>query len=298
MKNRNFKMVTAFMLLAVSIAWGLTRMNSVALWNSTVDNTVIGGTTPAAVHGTTIGATGAITAASVTATTLTTNSLDVNGLPTPSGANGFVGYGKNGTGDMDFFAANSGASPSFYWYYLLGSTVSVEMWLNQSAQLDVPNGIFSNSFQGPLTGNVVGNVTGNVTGNASTATTTTGNSATASAFNHTPGGCTPGGNVATSIAANGTLGCTVTQFAKTSSVSSTAATPYATADTTVPLNYLMGDTTYAVSCTLISPFGVPSIMGVVTKTTSSVTVRIVNGGTTGAEVVSGGSEMDCTVTGS
>jgi hypothetical protein len=41
---------------------------------------------------------------------------------------------------MDFTAANNGASPSFYWYFLLGSTMTPEMFLDVSANLHVPNG--------------------------------------------------------------------------------------------------------------------------------------------------------------
>jgi hypothetical protein len=57
---------------------------------------------------------------------------------------GYTAYSKNGSGDMDFIAANGGSSPSFYWYYLLGaSTVTPEMYLDTGANLHVPNGSIS-----------------------------------------------------------------------------------------------------------------------------------------------------------
>jgi hypothetical protein len=58
-----------------------------------------------------------------------------------SGTNaGYTGWGKNGTGDMDFVAAANGSSPSFCWYFLLGSALTQEMCLNQNANLLIPNG--------------------------------------------------------------------------------------------------------------------------------------------------------------
>lgn len=78
---------------------------------------------------------------SLGAPVVATNYGQVNGQPAGySGNLGFTSYGKNGTGDFDFVAANSGASPSFEWYFLLGSTVTQEMFLDQNANLHVPNG--------------------------------------------------------------------------------------------------------------------------------------------------------------
>src|ERR1700733_3477802 len=126
--------LSAFVLLFAATAWGLTRMNSLAIWNSTVENRGIGRTPAPAGHFT------SVNASSVVANTIASISASVNGAPTVSGNNGFTGWGKNGTGDMDFIAANSGASPSFYWYYLLGSSQPAEMFLDQNANRHVPNG--------------------------------------------------------------------------------------------------------------------------------------------------------------
>jgi hypothetical protein len=64
---------------------------------------------------------------------------------------GYTGWGKNGTGDMDFAAANNGASPSFFWYFLLGSSMTAEMDLDTNGNLHVLNG-------GVLATNVTGTV--------------------------------------------------------------------------------------------------------------------------------------------
>jgi len=53
---------------------------------------------------------------------------------------GYTGWGKNSSGDMDFIAANNGSSPSFYWYFLLGSTMTAEMYLDTNANFHIPNG--------------------------------------------------------------------------------------------------------------------------------------------------------------
>lgn len=70
------------------------------------------------------------------------NYAALNGQPgSYSGTNGYVAYGKNGTGDMDFVAANGGSSPSFYWYSLTGvSTLTAAMWVDQSNILHEPQG--------------------------------------------------------------------------------------------------------------------------------------------------------------
>src|ERR1700684_4137525 len=64
--------------------------------------------------------------------TILTNTAEVNSNPSSltGTSGGFTGYAKNATGDMDFFATNNGASPSFFWYFLLGSTVTAEMFLD------------------------------------------------------------------------------------------------------------------------------------------------------------------------
>ena len=127
--------ISTFVLVAVLTAYGLTRVNSEAIWNSTIDNTPIGNTT------TSSGKFTSLTSGSVATGTVASNSASVNASPSVSGNAGFTGWGKNGTGDFDFFAGNSGASPSFVWYFLLGgSTLTQEMILDQNANLKVLNG--------------------------------------------------------------------------------------------------------------------------------------------------------------
>jgi hypothetical protein len=84
-----------------------------------------------------------LSGSTITATTsVTTPYVFSTGLPASiSGTSGgYTGWGKNGTGDFDFFAANNGSSPSFYWYFLLGSTQTAEMFLDTGGNLHVPNG--------------------------------------------------------------------------------------------------------------------------------------------------------------
>jgi hypothetical protein len=89
--------------------------------------------------------TGQVSAGSFLGTSILTNYGSVNSNPSSGVVGGtsaaYTGWGKNATGDMDFIAANNGSSPSFYWYFLLGaSTLTPEMWLDNSANLHVPNG--------------------------------------------------------------------------------------------------------------------------------------------------------------
>jgi hypothetical protein len=84
-----------------------------------------------------------------------------------------------------------------------------------------------------------------------------------------------------------------TQGAATSSVNQTASAAYSTAKTSVPLLYVMPDTTYAASCSLVGTTGYPSIS--IAKFTDRVEVTLSNGP---LAVASGASEIDCIVTGS
>jgi hypothetical protein len=80
----------------------------------------------------------------VFSTITATGPISVSGTGTFSGANGSLAYGRAGIGDMDFVAANGGASPAFEWYFLLGSTPTVEMSLGTTGILTVNNGIDTN----------------------------------------------------------------------------------------------------------------------------------------------------------
>lgn len=252
-------------------------------------------------------------------------------LATQISQGGYLGWNKASVGESDFHTVPGSGVGGYNWYN--GPIASETLFMH----LDGSTGVLTNNngFVGPLTGNVVGNLTGNsngthtgaVVGNASTATTASALASTSpcgSGFatgistSGTATGC--GTNIATAtlaaaatqlaatpgscanylgmygISANGTPTCLGTPSARTTSVTSTAATPYAQANTTVPISITMPDTNYSASCAVVNPFGVPSIMGI-TKTTTTITVTLVNGGTSGAEVVSGGSEIDCTITG-
>jgi hypothetical protein len=148
MKNKALLASAAALVLLSSFLFAPVRQVAAAvaysgmqIINSTLDSTPIGQSVPAA---------GGFT-------TLFANSLGVNSQPNSvtGDSAGFVGWNRNGTGDMDFIATNAGQSPSFAWYFLLGSSVTQEMFLDQSAVLHVPDGI-----EATLTGNVVGNISG------------------------------------------------------------------------------------------------------------------------------------------
>jgi hypothetical protein len=208
---------------------------------------------------------------------------------------GWLSHNQTGgtIGEADFISLHTSAQQGgFYWYNTTSTLVTAPlMTLSAGGNLSVAS--LSANTNGTHTGPVVGNVTGNAT----TASSTSGNAATASSFDHTPTPCVAGVAGVTGIAANGTLTCSVTQYAKTTSVNATGSGPYSEAATSVPFFYLMPDTNYAASCSIVNPFGIPSVMGI-NKFVGSITVTLVNGGTTGAEVASGGSEIDCTITGS
>jgi hypothetical protein len=85
-----------------------------------------------------------------------------------------------------------------------------------------------------------------------------------------------------------------TQGATTTKVNQTAATAGSKATTSVHLQYVMPDTSYAASCSLVDAIGVPYIEGI-TKFTDHIAVTISN---RYSDLASGASEIDCIVTGS
>jgi hypothetical protein len=137
-------LLSAFLFAPVRQVAAAVAYSGMSIFDSVINSTTIGMTVPAAAQFTAVGAT------ALSANTVTSNFSLVNGQPSSfSGANGYTAYGRNGTGDMDFVAANSGASPSFSWYFLLGTTATQEMSLNQAGRLIVPgvtspSGIFGN----------------------------------------------------------------------------------------------------------------------------------------------------------
>jgi hypothetical protein len=271
-----------------------------------VQGTVTGAVTGSLTGPVTGNLTGSVTGGTVSGTLGAFNQLVGNPQGAGGGFNpggytegGWLSHNQTGgtIGEADFISLHTAAQQGgFYWYNTTGTlSGSPLMTLNSAGALTVA-GVFSN-LSGNVIGNLSGVVTGSLNGNATTASSTTGNAATASSFDHTPTPCVAGVAGVTGIAANGTLTCSVTQYAKTTSVNATGSGPYSEAATSVPFFYLMPDTNYAASCSIVNPFGIPSVMGI-NKFVGSITVTLVNGGTTGAEVASGGSEIDCTITGS
>jgi hypothetical protein len=286
-------LLSAFLFAPVRQVAAAVAYSGMSIFDSVINSTTIGMTIPAAGTFTTLDAT------SVSANTVVSNSASVNGQPAAfAGLNGFTAYGRNGTGDMDFIAANNGASPSFCWYFLLGTTADEEMCLNQAAQLSVAGGIASNvtgnltgngtgTWNGPVIGNVTGNLTGNVAGNATTATTaasTTGNSASASAFNHTPTQCANGG--VTGIAANGNANCSSTfkiePLVVTGGFCTTGGAAFNQCPFAVTWPSAFADSGYAVTCNAgpgVEVSGTTALTGVFvgSLTATGFTVTIQNG---------------------
>lgn len=75
----------------------------------------------------------------------------VNSLPSSfagtGNASGFMGYGENATGDLDFFAANNGAAATFDWYSIQGASTLVKlMSVSSTGVLTTPFGINTQSL--------------------------------------------------------------------------------------------------------------------------------------------------------
>ena len=210
---------SALALTAVLTCFGLTKTTSLAIINSTLDNSPVGSTTPSTGNFTTVFG----------------QSVGANSrLGSYAGDSaGYLAFGQGAHGDTDIIAANGGSSPWFEVFYLLGSSLTPEFWLDNNANAHFAGGVASS---GGFTGNLSGNVTGNVSGNATTATTTTGNAATASALSNTPSGCGTGYQHIYAIAANGNGSCGTPVYARTTSVNSTAATAAARRAQPFPCN--------------------------------------------------------------
>ena len=206
-------------------------------------------------------------------------------------------WGNNGGSNAETDFINKfpgGTTGGFAWFSQSGSTLTQIMSLTTGGTLSV-NQVNGNAAT--ATHVAYSGLTGGVpTWNQST----TGNAATATALASTPGTCSNVGNAQVyfmyGVTATGNPGCNLVPFGKSTSVASTGATAGSTATTSVPLNVTMPDTNYSASCMIINPTGAPSIQGG-TKTTTSISVTIQNGQGSQA-VASGGSEIDCTISGS
>lgn len=266
MKNRNFKMVSAFMLLAVSLAWGLTRMNSLAIWNSTIDNTVIGGATAAAANFTSVGVSGnenvngqvaansAVFSTSVIASTMTATTF--NGSLNGNAASASNVPYSNLTGPVPTWNQNTTGSAGHVPY--TGLTGSATTW-NQN---------------------------------------TTGNAATATALAASPSNCGsqryPSGVNASGAAQN----CgPQTLYGTTSSVCSTpsgAGTPTNTCTTNVSwVNGSFTGGSYYATCTGLNASGTTApVIFITGKSSTFVTVSLMAG--TASQAGAGTySEIDC-----
>lgn len=189
---------------------------------------------------------------------------------------GYVGYGQNSSGDMDFIAANNGSSPSFYWYYLLGSSQTAQMWLDTSAVLHVPGGI-------------------------------SGTASLANALASAPTNCGDG-HPSYGVAASGNALCMSTYRVLainiTAGICTTPSAAYASCASTFylsPDGTTTGAVTFssapAVSCSAGPGQGTNAILGGVfvdTISTTQFNVTLQNTGTSGGEGATTTNEIHCT----
>lgn len=142
MKTRHWAI--AAIVCVCAAAWGLTKMTSVQIVNSTVDSTPIGATTPSTVYSSWV------MAGAYTGSTLPGQGayLQWNYPAGLYGGTDFINGRGLGVGGWSFFNATESGT--------IGSPV---------AQIDGSGNVTAASFIGPVTGNVTGNVIGTVTGN-------------------------------------------------------------------------------------------------------------------------------------
>ncbi|HEY3987945.1 MAG TPA: hypothetical protein VGM02_01520 [Acidobacteriaceae bacterium] len=167
-------------------AWGLTTVTGQHIINSVIDSTTIGATIPATVRATTLAAT-------------------AQPLSTIPGNSTYLSWnGTNGAGESDFFDNYGASTGGFYWFATGNdrsggwSSSAPQMTLNKSGLLFSAGG-----YTTPSSVTAGSGFFGNLNGNASTATAAN----TASAFDHTPAGCTGINTFASSIDNAGDLGC-------------------------------------------------------------------------------------------
>jgi hypothetical protein len=282
-------------MLVASVAY-----SGMSIFNSVINSTPIGMSTPAA---------GNFTA--VTASIVTAGSVQANGSPTfPLGTQGaYLGWSHNGLGEADFFAQNGTGVGGFAWFNTAAATQL--MSLNQMGILTVAT--VDANLNGNVTGNLVGNGTGTwngpVNGNASSATvaaSTSGNSATATlAASATQLAATPtncgSGVSAFGIAANGNALCNSSTALSQAAIitSGICTTASAGANCTIgPISWSksFADTNYALSCTAAPPGGDLAVyVFAQNKTVSNFELVLVQG--QGNSASSSGvttPEIDCT----
>jgi hypothetical protein len=287
-------------MLVASVAY-----SGMSIFNSVINSTPIGMSTPAAGNFT------AVTASSVTA-----GSVQANGSPTfPLGTQGtYLGWSHNGLGEADFFAQNGTGVGGFAWFNTAAATQL--MSLNQAGVLTVAT--VDANLNGNVTGNLVGNGTGTwngpVNGNASSATvasSTTGNSATATLAasatqlaNSSPSQCATG---ATGIQANGNANCISSTYkvvgvqlgpTNVQGGAFCSTTAAANANCTSTINWPSGDTfadgSYGISCNPVAFTGAIVTVELSNFTGTTFQVTIFTGGDGAGIQVSSLTQLSCT----
>jgi len=159
---------------------GIGYIDSVVITGGTIDNTVIGGTTPAAADFTTMDTTGNATIGGtlgVTGTSTFTGAMSAGSLTTTGNSTHATVDINGGAIDGTIIGATSAAAGSFTTVSTSGQATLASADINggtidgaviggTTAQAITGTTITANTgFTGDLTGDVTGNVTGNLTGN-------------------------------------------------------------------------------------------------------------------------------------
>jgi hypothetical protein len=159
---------------------GIGYIDSVVITGGTIDNTVIGGTTPAAADFTTMDTTGNATIGGtlgVTGTSTFTGAMSAGSLTTTGNSTHATVDINGGAIDGTIIGASSAAAGSFTTVSTSGQATLASADINggtidgaviggTTAQAITGTTVTANTgFTGDLTGDVTGNVTGNLTGN-------------------------------------------------------------------------------------------------------------------------------------
>jgi hypothetical protein len=297
--------LSAFLFAPVREVAASVAYSGMSIFNSVINSTPVGMTTPAA--GNFLG---------LSATSVTAGSVQASGSPAvPLATQGaYLGWSRNGLGEADFFAQNGTGVGGFAWFNTGAATQL--MSLNQAGVLTVAT--VDANLNGNVTGSLIGNGTGTwngpVNGNASSATvaaSTTGNSATATLAasatqlaNSSPSQCATG---ATGIQPNGNANCISSTFkvvgiqigpSNVQGGAFCATLAQANANCTSTINWPSGDTfadgSYGISCNPVSFTGAIVTVELSNFTGTTFQVTIFTGGD-GADIqVSSLSQLSCT----
>lgn len=296
--------LSAFLFAPVREAAASVAYSGMSIFNSVINSTPIGMSSPAA--GNFLG---------LSATNISASSVEASGSPTlPLATQGaYLGWSHNGLGEADFFSQNGTGVGGFAWFN--GASATQLMSLTPAGVLTVAT--VDANLNGNVTGSLIGNGTGTwngpVNGNASSATvaaSTTGNSATATLAasatqlaNSSPSQCATG---ATGIQPNGNANCISSTYkvvgvqlaaanVQGGAFCSTTVTAFSSCTNTI--NWPSGDTfadgSYGVSCNAVAFTGFVASVQLSNFTATTFEVTIFTGASNGAAITTL-SQLSCT----